>query len=55
MRKSIKIFSSIFLSSMFAINGILPAFATDDVNESANNGNVESKKIAKLLLMKILQ
>lgn len=47
MRKSIKIFSSIFLSSMFAINGILPAFATDDLNESANNENVESKKICE--------
>ena len=32
---------------MFAINGILPAFATDDLNESANNENVESKKICE--------
>lgn len=40
---------------MFAINGILPAFATDDLNESANNENVESKKFAKLLLMKLLR
>ena len=43
MRKSIKIISSIFLSSMFMINGTLFAFATtDDINE-----NLESKELCE--------
>ena len=43
MRKSIKIISSIFLSSMFMINGTLFAFATtDDINK-----NLESKELCE--------
>ena len=51
MRKSIKIISSIFLSSMFMINGTLFAFATtDDINE-----NLESKELCEALSMKLLR
>ncbi len=45
MRKSIKILSSVFLSSLFVINGALLAFAsTDEVNE---NADIERKEICE--------